>query len=227
MLNFLKGCIKFVFDLIYPLHCVICGALCDGHICPDCADAVHFIPPEYQQNFRNPGGARNVTNMHVAFAYDADTKALIRSFKYDRNEFLAPTLSSLMNRALPDMYFLPECDVVIPVPLHPRDRHERGFNQSELLARSVAEETDIPLLADVLVKTKITPHQAKLNLEERYKNLEGAFAVNNPEKIAGLTVLLVDDVITTGTTMNECAKTLLAAGARRVNGFAAASGSLI
>ena len=227
MLDFLKGCIGFVIELIYPMHCVICGTKADDYICPDCRENVHIIPPEYQQGFRPFRGEKNVSHMHVAFDYDADTRALIHSFKYRRNEFLAPTVSSLMNRAIPNILFLEECDLIIPVPLHPYDLKRRGFNQSELLARSVAEETKIPMAADVLVKTKITPHQASLTTEERYKNLEGAFAVTEPEKINGLTVLLIDDVATTGTTMNECAKALLAAGAKRVNGFAATSSRVI
>jgi ComF family protein len=107
-------------------------------------------------------------------------------------------------------------DVMIPVPLHIRRLRERGFNQALLLVRELSKRTGIPYEGRALKKIKDTPVQIALKKRERKKNLTGAFQVKNQEAIQGKAVVLVDDVYTTGATVNECSRTLLRAGAERV-----------
>jgi ComF family protein len=116
-------------------------------------------------------------------------------------------------------------DLVIPVPLHNQKFRKRGFNQSYLLIRSWksisspvgAEASDIPVNTDVLIRDKATVPQTDLGRQQRLKNIKGAFSVRIPEKVIAKKVLLVDDVYTTGATVNECARVLLKAGAELVD----------
>ena len=133
--------------------------------------------------------------------------------KYRGKVSLAKSLGQLMLAALPVAV---EIDLVIPVPLHPSRLREREFNQSLLLADQVAKHLGRPLSFTNLVRTAPSEPQSTLSRKERMKNLRRAFAVRRPESIARKRVLLIDDVLTTGTTVNECAKVLRTAGAEAV-----------
>ena len=134
-------------------------------------------------------------------------------FKYRGKVSLAKSLGQLMLAALPVAV---EIDLVIPVPLHPSRLREREFNQSLLLADQVAKHLGRPLSFTNLVRTAPSEPQSTLSRKERMKNLRRAFAVRRPESIAGKRILLIDDVFTTGTTVNECAKVLRKSGADAV-----------
>jgi ComF family protein len=107
-------------------------------------------------------------------------------------------------------------DCIIPVPLFPKKQKKRGFNQAYELARELARKKGIPMLGDYLVKVKNTPPQTSLEASERRKNLKGAFAAIQDRTMKGKTVLLVDDVYTTGSTIQECSSALIEAGASEV-----------
>jgi len=115
-------------------------------------------------------------------------------------------------------------DMIIPVPLHKKRYAERGFNQATLLARELKKVIQVPVKTKRLARAKNTPHQARLNREGRLKNVENAFRILSPEKIQGKQILLVDDVYTTGATMQTCAEVLLEAGAKDVYGWTLARG---
>ena len=107
-------------------------------------------------------------------------------------------------------------DCILPVPLHRKREKMRGFNQAELLGRSISRLSSLPLLRGVLVKTRNTPAQVSLEAAERETNLRGAFEVRKPALVKGQTVLLVDDVFTTGSTLRECSRVLGQSGALEV-----------
>jgi ComF family protein len=109
-----------------------------------------------------------------------------------------------------------DADVVLPVPLHPVRERERGFNQAWLLADALARSWRIPTHRRALIRVRQTETQTHLDREERMANLRGAFAVRRPDAVAGRRVLLMDDVLTTGSTASECARILREAGARSV-----------
>jgi ComF family protein len=138
----------------------------------------------------------------------------LRRYKYDRDVGLAPLLGRLLAYHCP----LPlQHDIAIPVPLHRQRLRWRGFNQSALIARRLASDRGILYAASVLQRRRSTPPQVGLSEAERRTNISGAFSVRDPESLRGRSVLLVDDVYTTGATANECARTLKRAGARRVD----------
>ena len=117
--------------------------------------------------------------------------------------------------SFPDVDFT-DYSLIIPVPLHIKRLRERGFNQSLLLAHAIERKRQIPLNFSLLKRHKFTLTQTGLNKIERKKNIKGAFEVSDKKKIAGKNIILIDDVYTTGATINECAKTLIKAGAQKV-----------
>jgi ComF family protein len=114
--------------------------------------------------------------------------------------------------------FLNACpaELIVPVPLHPKRLRWRGFNQSVLLARQVSAVYKLPLDPFVLQRYRETPPQTQLNEEERHKNMRGAFVADPDRPVSGKTILLVDDVYTSGATVNECSRTLKQSGAKEI-----------
>ncbi|HEX3409681.1 MAG TPA: ComF family protein [Candidatus Binataceae bacterium] len=141
--------------------------------------------------------------------------AIIRRHKYGLDQSLSHALAECLGPELP--LGAAHYDVVIPVPLHLARLRWRGFNQAAMLAVTVARRMDLPLDLRTLVRVRETPPQTRQHRSQRIENLRRAFAVRRPARIARRSILLVDDVMTTGATADECARTLLAAGARRVD----------
>lgn len=147
------------------------------------------------------------------YLYASPLQEAVRLFKYRKKVVLADALGALMNRLPLDVI---QADVIIPVPLHPNRLRGREYNQSLLLADRMSQARNIPLSYDNLVRTRETAPQTELSRAVRLKNLRRAFAVRRPADITGQRILLIDDVFTTGTTVNECAKALRKAGAADV-----------
>ncbi|HEU4684203.1 MAG TPA: ComF family protein [Nitrospira sp.] len=147
------------------------------------------------------------------FPYISPLREAICAFKYQRKVALAEPLAALMLSALPASL---EGDLIMPVPLHPARLRGREFNQSLLLADRLARRLRKPVCIDGLVRMKETDPQTTLSRPERLRNLRRTFAVSHAQTVAGRRVLLVDDVFTTGTTLNECARALSDAGAESV-----------
>jgi ComF family protein len=148
--------------------------------------------------------------------YEGGLRTLIHELKFRGRRRVAERLAAL---AAPDAAragLLTSGAVLVPVPLHPRRREERGFNQSELLALALGRRSGLPVIADVLVRRKQTRSQTGLSAAQRRANVEGAFAVRGRGRVAGRAVVLVDDVVTTGATALACARALRDAGAREV-----------
>lgn len=161
----------------------------------------------------------------AAVAYDQQLMAVIHRFKYAAKTQLARPLGGLMLSVFMQQWEGEEVDLILPVPLHPQKICRRGFNQSYLLIqgwKAVAKAMhialpDIPILMEVLTRSKATVSQTGLGRRQRLKNVKGVFSLRFPEKIYGKKVLLIDDVYTTGETVNECARILLKFGAVRVD----------
>lgn len=155
-------------------------------------------------------GARGFDEAFCYGAYEGTLRKLIHLFKYGGMRALDKPLAGFLVRALPrERRF----DAVIPVPLHWRRRWQRGFNQSELLARIIARKRSIPLLK-ALRRTSATRAQAGLSNAQRRDNVAGVFGARR--RLSGMRVLLIDDVMTTGATLGSCARVLKRAGAKSV-----------
>lgn len=147
-------------------------------------------------------------------AYDAELRALIVLLKYNRVRSLAAPLAGWTALAIRENPGLAEVDAVVPVPLHPRRQRLRGYNQAELIARELARGLKRPVEPRWLARIKDTPSQTGLTPAQRIENVRGAFAAS--DKVDNRRILLVDDVCTTGATLNACARALQRAGAASV-----------
>ncbi len=155
----------------------------------------------------------------AALMYDYPVDRLVQSFKFGRSLAAGDVLAAELAAALASRRTMTRPDVAVPVPLHALRRAQRGFNQSEWLGRRVARRLGIPLRTGLLHRVRRTRAQSGLARADRSRNLRGAFRSRGVE---GLRIALVDDVLTTGTTLDECARTLRAAGAAEIEVWVAA-----
>lgn len=227
----LKKTYNFVLDLLFPKYCVGCGK--EGRwLCPDCFNKIVFVsePTCPSCNRLTVSGKfcprcrlkSNLTGVIVAAYYqEGPLKEAIHTFKYEGVFDLAKDLGDILIRTL-ENHKISKKAVLIPVPLHKKRRAKRGFNQAELLAREISQcIPHHPLLVNSLTRIKQTPKtQVELSGRARRENVKGIFAWRGrPDELEGKTILLVDDIYTTGATLQECAKVLRReAGAREVWG---------
>jgi ComF family protein len=158
--------------------------------------------------------------VRAACRFEGLVRTAIHELKYRGARVRAPLLANLLAQAIEARPL--QLDLIVPVPLSARRRRERGFNQAELIASELADRLEIPVVADVLQRTRHTIAQVGKSSEQRRSNLAGAFACLAPARVSGCRIGLVDDVMTTGATLRACADELRAAGAVRVYGLVVA-----
>ncbi len=214
------GCGTPLTDDPIPFFCRACwaqiapwrGPACSRCDRPFASPVATLYTPQHQCGpCRQRGPA--YTRAWTPYAYEPPLQDAIVLLKYRSKVDLAAPLADLLLAARPAW---PDVDLIMPVPLHPDRLREREFNQALLLADRVSRALGHPLSYTNLVRTKRTEHQTTLSRSARLKNLRGAFAVRHPEAITGRRILVIDDVMTTGTTVNECAKALRKAGSADV-----------
>jgi ComF family protein len=165
----------------------------------------------------------SLAGVRSRYRLEDGARRLVHAVKYDGLSTLAEPMGALLTPTLTHWGIAP--DLIVPVPLHRSRERRRGFNQAALLARSLGERTSVPVADRLLRRTRATPPQVRTGgVEARRANVAGAFAVTEPARVSGRTVLLVDDVCTTGATLRACADALRAAGTRIVYGLAFAQG---
>jgi ComF family protein len=148
--------------------------------------------------------------------YEGGLRALVHELKYRGRQRVAARLADLIAADLRARAVLTTGAVLVPVPLHPRRKRERGFNQSEVLARALARRLPVAVCPQALARRRDTPPQTGLSAAGRRRNVAGAFAVRQAARVAGRVVVLIDDVLTTGATAHACARLLRQAGAAEV-----------
>ncbi len=218
-------------DCLLPQSCAICRhrihsgqKLCDDcsalvkpapvHFCPLCRFEGHDSVSEGGLAAACPAHGRVLAR--AALPTQEHILALVHRFKYSGEQDLAGLLAGLiLDSGIVDAE-LRSFDVMCPVPLHRSRLRERGFNQSAEVGNHIQDRTGVPLAGGLLRKTRATPEQAKLGAEARRRNLASCFEVTMPALVRGKDVLLVDDVMTTGSTAAGCVEALLSAGAHRV-----------
>jgi len=225
-----------ILDFIYPQHCCICGHPLEGEekdACQNCWNELFILPAPfcpYCRYFLEDEGSifkhrcpllphreeRRILAVRSLGTFDDHYRKLIHQFKYQKKIPLGKRLAESLGRTVTQEREFLNCELVLPVPLHRARYRERGFNQSDILAEGVAEKTGLPLINDVLKRRKHTRDQTHLDAQQREANVKDAFVVVQPERVSQKKVILVDDVITTGATLNECARTLLEAGAKSI-----------
>lgn len=204
-------------EIFFPRRatCMACGSMCGcdrDDVCEECRAqlAKGFI------GVRMPGKRSPFAGMAFAYPYRGPAGGMVRSLKYGSVWVLAERMGHEIARAAEGLR--PEADaVVVPVPMHPKRLRARGKNHSALLALAASQKLNLPYM-EILERTRNAPQQARLSDAERRQNLKGSFAVRKEyaEEVRGRTILLVDDVWTTGATAQNCAETLRSAGAERI-----------
>lgn len=200
--------LQTLLDLIYPPRCAGCGTR-GVRLCAACLATC--IPLEPQRRPRPLSAASPLQRVMGIYPFDGVVREAIHVFKYNKDRGLARPLALLLTDFCPL-----KADALVPVPLHGERLRERGFNQSSLLAQELSKLWQIPV-NEQLQRTRATDHQVGQNRTARAENVAGAFAWRGapPPK----TVLLIDDVLTTGATLESCATALLAAGATTIEGI--------
>ena len=230
----LRAALHLALDLALPPLCPSCREpLGDGiGLCAACWSKLSFIEPPYCARLGipflyDPGpgllSMEAIANppaydrARAAVRYDDIARALVVSYKYSDRMDLAPLMGRWMARAGAEL--LADADALIPVPLHWRRLWARRFNQSAALAAVIGNESDVPVLHRTLKRVRATPQQVGLSKAERADNVQGAFRVPPEEKVnvAGRRLVLIDDVLTSGATVDTCARALLRAGAIHVD----------
>lgn len=190
-----------------PLYCLRCGKpLPDGGAhCYQCRGS--------------KAGKFSCKIIRSAVLFNPPMRALVHAFKYADRMQLAVYLAQYMAWQWDKYPDLHGAQLLLPVPLHAKKLKRRGYNQSALLARALGGILHLPEAEDVLVRVRNTPSQTGFGREGRLQNMRGAFACVRPEAVKGKTVLLIDDVATTGATLEGCAEALKAAGAKKVMAY--------
>ena len=215
--------IQQIINLIYPARCPICNEIEQRqlHLCTQCEkDTVHLH--ERCIGCGRPKNscccAKNQFSLCLTspFLYEGKLKQAIHRFKFGEETYLAKYFGKEVAESVKEEFGNVSFDIVTCVPQTKRRRRERGYNQSALLAKEVAKRLALPFDELLLIKSRNTADQHKLTGKARMQNLKNAFAANKTESIKGKTILLCDDIKTTGATLNECRKTLLKAGAQAI-----------
>lgn len=235
--DFLANLKNAFLDFIFPKACFGCGTE-GSYLCADCLATMDVLNSAFclcskPKILSFPGKCslcrnKSLNGLYFAVAYkNSLAQKLIHSFKYSPYiKEIAESLALLIitHLKLTEREKDLKNAVLVPIPLAKKRLRERGYNQSEEIARLLAKEYKIPLITGCLEKVRPTKNQMELSGVEREQNLKGVFAVKGANGIFGKKIFLVDDVYTTGATMEECARVLKEAGTREVWGIVAARG---
>lgn len=227
--------IRSLIDFVLPPRCPLCSAQVDSpdspSLCASCFSEVTFITPPYCLKCGTPfasqteeshlcGQCMAGTNAYdmarAIYAFSGSAREAIHAFKYRKKTYLAKILIGLMEGRPPPLR-ISQYDKLVPVPLHRNRLSQRGYNQSVLLAREMGRRHGVPVDEGALKRTRDSIPQVELTGAERQKNVKGVFSLEGD--VVEKKILLVDDVFTTGATVNECAKVLRKGGARRIDVF--------
>jgi ComF family protein len=207
-------------DFIYPPCCLVCKTRLKNSkelVCRNCWESFPKLSqPFIPVNVLLPAPVWFETSLAL-FQFDDNIQHVIHYFKYRGFRRLGTDFGRRLALLYHDILPFTGVDALIPVPLHRVRLRERGYNQSAILARSIAANTKWPVWSDVLFRTRYTQPQVKMSHHRRLKNVMDAFAVKAPDRVRNTHIVLVDDVLTTGSTLNECARTLRIAGAKRID----------
>ncbi|MHC1779947.1 MAG: ComF family protein [Bacteroidales bacterium] len=209
-----------ILDLFFPQVCPVCGRLLVGGEKIVCLSCLSDIPFSYFWSWRdNPAELLLRERLEVETAVtlllyrkESNWKEVIHNFKYSGDKASGRYLSSLLGKKIVESGCFSGVDILVPVPLHPLKKWKRGFNQASVIAREIGRQIGKPVVEDVLRRGRYSSTQTIKDRKGRKRSVEGAFFLKNPERFSERHILLVDDVLTTGATIEACGTQIYKAG---------------
>lgn len=194
--------------------CGICGKLNENSLCKKCEILLKKQAKFGIEQFERED--KNFEELLYIFKYEGIIRRTILDYKFKEKSYLYKTLVNFLLKSEKLFEKIKSYDIIIPVPISKKRMKQRGYNQSLLIAKLIAKNTGLDLINNSLVKTKNITEQSKLNKKQRLGNIKGAYILKNKEKLKNKKILLIDDIYTTGSTVNECSKTLKQAKIQKV-----------
>ncbi len=212
-----------LLDFFLPQYCAGCNKKLiagEPQVCDNCLRHIltadpEWIDLEFDRKFKRTGYIKDIFSPYV-FESEGRLQHIIHSVKYDKRFRVGILLGTKLADTLRRKINSWEIDIILPVPLHHLKKADRGFNQSDFIVKGLSNKLSIPTSNKIIKRTRFTESQTKLDLNDRERNVSGAFKVRQKKKIANKNILIVDDVITTGATVNECARVLSENGASNI-----------
>lgn len=211
----LKKWLTTTMNLFFPSFCLHCKVkIAANHLCPNCRNKIKIlIPPHCYSQLKDK--KNNTLKINSSSSYQGPVKDLIHFFKYHNYTHLSSTLAKLMIKQLNIIKFNPQkYDFITFIPLSPYKKKLRGYNQARLLAICIAKYFQLPLKDDIIISKYIKNSQTKLSSRKRKENVQGKFIVR--KNLKNKNILLIDDVLTTGSTISACWQALSEKGASKI-----------
>ena len=231
-----KFSVPKILNLIYPPVCGICGKLNNNFLCKKCEKALESeavfgvndiikkennikdINKEFNKIFDKEFNKYFDEHLYI-FKYEGIVRKAILKYKFQEEAYLYKTFVNFLLKNKNFFEKIKKYDTIIPVPISKKRFKLRGYNQSELIGKEIAKKLNINIETECLFKMKNITEQSKLSKEEKLKNIQGVYKLNNNEKQKDRKILLVDDIYTTGSTVNECCKILKEANPKKIGVF--------
>lgn len=212
--------INDLIDLIFPRHCIVCDEVLSGSekdICLKCLVTLPVIDEihskEIEKIFWGIVPIERATS-YLYYRKGSPYNKLLHQLKYKERPEVGTHLATIATTDLKEKGFFDGIDAIIPLPLSKKKLRKRGYNQCDYIAKGISQIMGIPIITDCIVRNKANETQTHKTREERWQNVEGIFSLTKPEKIEGKHILLIDDVLTTGATIANCAKTIIEANCK-------------
>jgi ComF family protein len=202
-----------LINLIYPKVCGMCGEISQKDICNKCKVKIK----KWQQNKKHIYLTKNFDTHMYIFDYQDMIRQKILQYKFKEKTYLYRSFVKIILNDKKICGFLKNYDIIIPVPISRQRKRERGYNQSELIAKEISKQTEgLEFKNNILFKIKNTAPQSLLDKEKRGQNIKGAYCVKKVNAVQNKKILLFDDIFTTGNTVNECSRVLKLEGTKEI-----------
>ena len=202
-----------ILNIIYPKVCYICGSSKDSYLCKKCENKLK----QYAVNGKDIYVDKYFEIHYYIFKYDEVVRKLILNYKFREKAYLYRSFMQFFSNNYIDKIDFENYDIIMPVPISKTRMKNRGYNQSLLIAKEISILKDIKLKEKILIKQKNNNVQSNLNKEERLENVKNVYKIQNEKIIENKKILVVDDIFTTGSTVNECARILKEFGAKKID----------